>query len=80
MSFSLNSATKSWHDRVPSFPLPDSMPANKKKKRRRPKIPGPFRKVVPVFETRLGVVLLLLLVGSAALIQWKSGHTDAAIF
>lgn len=80
MSFFLNSATKSWHDVGPSFPLPDSMPADKKKKRRRPKIPGPFRKVVPVFETRLGVVLLALLVGSAALILWKSGYTDAAIF
>jgi Family of unknown function (DUF6599) len=56
------------------------MPADKKKKRRRPKIPGPFRKVVPIFETRLGVVLLVFLCMSAALLLWKSGYTNAAIF
>lgn len=56
------------------------MPAKKKKKRRSPRIPGPFRKVVPVIETRLGVGLLVSLALVASLILWKSGHTDPLIF
>ncbi len=56
------------------------MPADQKKKRRRPKIPGPFRKVVPPLETRLGVALLVFLVLCASVILWKSGYSNVSVF
>ncbi len=50
-----------------------------KKKRRRPKIPGPFRKVVPFRETWIGALLLVFLGGVAALLLWKRGKWDSTV-
>ena len=48
------------------------------KKRRR--MPGPFRKVIPQHEKRTGYVLLVLLLGIGAVIVWKRAYTNRAIF